>query len=120
MSRVIDKINKSVGGSGTGQHTLGNAADICCYGQDGQPISSKMVCCKAQDIGFTGIANIDSTYIYTHVDVRTGSKWYGDETKGNITITSVFYSYFGIQKDSANTIKGIDVSDTTAALIGRK
>ena len=24
--------DKSVGGSGTGQHTLGNAADICCYG----------------------------------------------------------------------------------------
>ena len=41
--------DKSVGGSGTGQHTLGKAADICCYGQDGQPISSKIVCCKAQD-----------------------------------------------------------------------
>ncbi len=102
--------DKNVGGSGTGQHTKGNAADICCYGQDGQPISSKIVCCKAQDIGFTGIANITAAYQYTHVDVRTGSKWYGDETKGNSTITSDFYSYFGIQKDSTNTLKGIDVS----------
>ena len=50
--------DKSVGGNGTGQHTLGKAADTCCYGQDGQPISSKTVCCKAQDIGFGGIANI--------------------------------------------------------------
>ena len=24
--------DKNVGGSGTGQHTKGNAADICCYG----------------------------------------------------------------------------------------
>lgn len=102
--------DKSVGGSGTGQHTKGTAADICCYGQDGQPINSKVVCCKAQDIGFTGIANINDKYIYTHVDVRTGSKWYGDETKGNSTVTSDFYQYFSIQKDSTESMKGIDVS----------
>ena len=77
--------DKNVGGSGTGQHTLGNAADICCYGQDGQPISSKVVCCKAQDIGFRGIANITAAYIYTHVDVREKGKWYGDEVHGNST-----------------------------------
>lgn len=102
--------DKNVGGIGTGQHTKGNAADICCYGQDGQPISSKTVCCKAQDIGFTGIANINEKYIYTHVDVRTGSKWYGDETKGNSTVTSDFYSYFGFSKSNEPLMKGIDVS----------
>lgn len=102
--------DKSVDGSGTGQHTKGNAADICCYGQDGQPISSKTVCCKAQDIGFGGIANITAAYIYTHVDVRTGSKWYGDEVKGNSTVTSDFYQYFGIQNESKKNMKGIDVS----------
>ena len=102
--------DKNVGGSGSGQHTKGNAADICCYGQDGQPISSKTVCCKAQDIGFGGIANITAEYKYTHVDVRTGSKWYGDETKGNSTVTSDFYSYFGILKDKEPLMKGIDVS----------
>lgn len=97
--------DKSVGGSGTGQHTLGKAADICCYGQDGQPISSKVVCCKAQDIGFTGIANITAAYQYTHVDVRTGKKWYGDEVHGNNSMTDDFYKYFG-----GEDMKGIDVS----------
>ena len=90
--------DKAVGGNGSGQHTKGTAADIVCYGQDGKPISSKTVCCKAQDLGFTGIANITAAYTSTHVDVRTGSKWYGDETKGNNTVTSDFYSYFGIAK----------------------
>lgn len=102
--------DKTVGGSGTGQHTKGTAADICCYGQDGQPISSKIVCCKAQDIGFTGIANINTSYQYTHVDVRSESKWYGDETKGNSSVTTDFYQYFGIQKGGSKTMKGIDVS----------
>lgn len=102
--------DKKVGGSGTGQHTKGNAADICCYGQDGQPISSKTVCCKAQDIGFRGIANITAAYIYTHVDVRSGSKWYGDEVKGNSSVTNDFYKYFGIPNESTVNMKGIDVS----------
>lgn len=102
--------DKNVGGNGSGQHTKGNAADICCYGQDGQPISSKIVCCTAQDIGFGGIANITADYQYTHVDVRTGSKWYGDETKGNSTVTSDFYSYFSVSKSNEPLMKGIDVS----------
>ncbi|WP_196243285.1 GH25 family lysozyme [Ruminococcus flavefaciens] len=97
--------DKAVKGSGTGQHTLGKAADICCYGQDGQPISSKTVCCKAQDTGFTGIANITAAYIYTHVDVRSGGKWYGDEVHGNSSVTDDFYKYFG-----GEDMKGIDVS----------
>lgn len=102
--------DKNVDGSGKGQHTKGNAADICCYGQDGQPISSKIVYCKAQDIGFGGIANINEKYIYTHVDVRTDSKWHGDETKGNSTVTGDFYSYFGVFKNNEPLMKGIDVS----------
>ena len=70
--------DKAVGGTSSGQHTKGTAADVCCYGQDGQPISSKTVCCKAQDLGFGGIANITSSYQYTHLDVRTGYRWLGD------------------------------------------
>ena len=97
--------DRTVGGSGTGQHTKGNAADICCYGQDGQPISSKVVCCKAQDTGFRGIANITAAYQYTHVDVRPNGKWYGDEVHGNNTVTDDFYKYFG-----GEDMKGIDVS----------
>lgn len=93
--------DKTVGGNGSGQHTKGTAADICCYGQDGKPISSKLVCCKAQDLGFGGIANINSAYLYTHVDVRTGSRYLGDETKGYNTVTTDFYAYFGIPREDA-------------------
>ena len=107
--------DKAVGGTSSGQHTKGTAADVCCYGQDGQPISSKTVCCKAQDLGFTGIANITSSYQYTHLDVRTSGKWYGDETKGNGTVTDDFYSYYNISKTSDSeknsAIFGIDVSE---------
>ena len=105
--------DKAVGGTSSGQHTKGTAADVCCYGQDGQPISSKTVCCKAQDLGFTGIANITSSYQYTHLDVRTSGKWYGDEVYGNGTVTDNFYKYFGMEKsepETKNLLKGIDVS----------
>lgn len=105
--------DKAVGGTGGGQHTKGTAADVCCYGQDGQPISSKTVCCKAQDLGFGGIANITSSYQYTHLDVRTGYRWLGDEVHGTGTITNDFYKYFGIKKESNGIgyiLKGIDVS----------
>ena len=89
--------DKAVGGNGTGQHTKGNAADIICHGKDGSIISTKKVACKAQDIGFRGIGNIDSTYTAIHVDVRTGAKWYGDEavrggTSGSVT--DDFYRYY--------------------------
>ena len=101
--------DKAVGGTSSGQHTKGTAADVCCYGQDGQPISSKTVCCKAQDLGFGGIANITSSYQYTHLDVRTGYRWLGDETKGNGTVTDDFYKYFGLTS-AKNILYGIDVS----------
>ena len=109
--------DKSIGNSGVGQHINGNAADICCYDKNNQPISSKIVCCVAQDVGFGGIANITKAYIYTHVDVRTSNTWYGDEVINYHTVTNDFYQYFGISKDdttsktnSQKAMKGIDVS----------
>lgn len=110
--------DKNVGGSGSGQHVEGTAADICCYGQDGNPISSKLVCCTAQDIGFKGIANINTSYQYTHVDMRVNGKWYGDETVNYNTVTDDFYKYFKIKKgddtkmdEPVNGVKrGIDIS----------
>lgn len=104
--------DKAVGGSGTGQHTKGKAADICCYDHAGNPIDNKIVCCTAEDIGFHGIARIAGNGTYTHVDMRDG-KWYGDETKGMsycIPVNS-FYDYFNIQKGDVSAMyKGIDVS----------
>ena len=67
------------------------------------------MCCKAQDLGFTGIANITAAYQYTHLDVRTSGKWYGDEIHGNGTVTDDFYKYFGLTS-SKNILYGIDVS----------
>lgn len=90
--------DKNVGGSGNGQHTTGNACDIIFYDRKGQPISSKVVSCKAQDLGFGGIANITSEYIYTHLDVRTTNFYRGDETKGYKSVTTDFYRYYGINK----------------------
>ena len=48
--------DKAVGGNGAGQHTKGTAADVVCYDKSGSVISAKTVCCKAQDLGFGGIA----------------------------------------------------------------
>ena len=102
--------DKAVGGNGTGQHTKGNAADIICYGQDGNIISTKKVACKAQDIGFRGIGNIDRTYTAIHVDVRTGAKWYGDEavrggTSGSVT--DDFYRYYSTKENSTAELQKI-------------
>ncbi|MDE5558977.1 MAG: hypothetical protein K2J32_15030, partial [Ruminococcus sp.] len=108
--------DKAVGGSGAGHHVYGNAADIVCYDQSGNKISSKKVCCVAQDVGFGGIANIDGTYTATHVDVRTSNFWKGDETVTTAySVTDDFYSYYGIPKTSADNsaivAHGIDVSE---------
>lgn len=106
--------DKAVGGTSTGQHTKGTAADVVCYDKSGSVISAKTVCCKAQDLGFSGIANITSAYTSVHLDVRTEAKWYGDETKGTNTVASDFYSYFSVAKTqpqpSEIMAKGIDVS----------
>ena len=89
----------AVGGNGSGMHTKGMAADIVCYNKQGGIISAGEVCCMAQNIGFGGIANIDRTYTAVHVDVRSGSKWYGDEAVPGGTESSVcddFYDYFPV------------------------
>ena len=102
----------AVGGSGTGQHTKGKAADICCYDQSGNPIDNRLVCCTAEDLGFHGIARIKGNGTFTHVDMRSG-KWYGDETKGMqyCIPKASFYDYFGIKKGAKTMYKGIDVSE---------
>lgn len=100
--------DKAVGGNGSGQHTKGNAADIVCYDKNGKKISSKVVCCAAQDIDFGGIANIDSTYTATHVDTRTSNKWFGDEVVTSAySVCSDFYGYY--------KLSNADVYGTTAS-----
>lgn len=95
--------DKSLGNSGVGQHILGKAADCCCYDQSNKPISSKIVCCVAQDLGFGGIANITNAYIYTHLDVRTSNFYKGNEVINYRTLTSDFYQYYGISRNETPT-----------------
>ncbi len=91
--------DKNVGGSGSGQHVNGTAADIVCYDSNGRVISSKIVCCAAQDIGFGGIANIDAAYTASHVDVRSLNFWKGDETVTSAySVCSDFYEYYKLKK----------------------
>lgn len=99
--------DKTVGGSGSGQHTLGTAADVVCYDINGDIISSKIVSCVAQDLGFMGIGNINNNYQAIHLDVRTNNKWYGDEVVNNNSITTNFYDYYGISKEDVQKYTGI-------------
>lgn len=87
--------DKAVGGSGTGQHTLGRAADIVCYDKNGRIISAKKVCCTLEDMGgIYGIGYISENAV--HVDTRLKSKkWWGDETKsGSPNINKLGYNSF--------------------------
>ena len=98
----------AVGGAGGGYHTKGMAADCCCYDKEGKPIDTRIVSCVAQDLGFGGMANINSTYTYIHLDVRTGGRWFGNETLGygslykNGKIVTDFYDYYGLTRDYVN------------------
>lgn len=112
-----------VGGYGSGPHVEGYGADICVYDDSEKPVDSRLVCCAAQELGFRGIANITSAYIYTHLDTKdrkTASgksyKWYGNEVHGNGTVTDDFWTYFGLTKKTGKSnaetveLRGIDVS----------
>lgn len=105
----------AVGGYATDEHVKGNAADIMCYGQNGKPIDSKIVCCAAQLVGFAGIGRISATAI--HVDVSPTRTWKGDEMSGTTnTVTSDFFAYFNIDK---STIGG-NVKNTVEILVNGK
>lgn len=96
------KCDKLVGGSGKGQHVEGNAAD-CIFYKGNRIIDTKLVSCKAQDVGFGGIARINDRA--THLDVRSGRKYMGDETKGNNSVTTDFYKYYKIERNNSNIQK---------------
>ena len=108
--------DRAVGGNGKGQHTLGKAADIQCYGKDGKLIGAKYVCCAAETLGCNGIGYISSKAV--HIDTRSG-KWWGDETTGNDSIGS-FYSYFGVAKPNVTVDTHTVVSGDTLSAIAKR
>lgn len=90
--------DKKIGGF-VGQHGVGNAVDAVFYDKNKAVISSKKVCCVAQDMKLGGIANITSSYTATHLDARTTNIWKGNECVSNSTVTSDFYAYYGLKKE---------------------
>ena len=87
-----------------GRHSEGLACDCCYYDKSGKIIPSKIICCIAWDIGFTGIAYINNNY--THLDVRKNSTYYGDETRGNSSYWTNPYTYFNISKSEVEKYTG--------------
>lgn len=98
--------DRAVGGSGSGKHVDGVAADIVCRA-NGKIINAKIVCCVASEL-FGGVANISKRYEAVHVDTRIGSKYWGDEILGYSSIWKYnskytdFYKYFNITKDEVD------------------
>ena len=93
--------DKAVGGSGSGPHTYGCAADVYFY-KNGQPVESRLVACYLQDIGARGIGYCcGGNSNGTHIDTMA-RKWHGDESKrdssGNYAIVSDYYTYTGTTK----------------------
>ena len=76
-----------------GYHSKGMAADIACYGPDGQQISPITVCITAENLGILGIGY---GYDYNHIDTRDWKSFF-DETNGAVNINS-WYDYFGIPR----------------------
>lgn len=110
----------NVGGSATDFHTKGYAADIICYDKNGNKISSKKVSCAAQDVGFGGIANIDSSYTATHVDVRESNFWKGDEVVTSAySVTDDFYKYYNLSTSDIYSTKVKKVMNVTLSADGK-
>jgi len=88
--------DKAVGGSGSGPHTYGCAADAYFY-KNGQPIESRLIACYLQDIGAHGIGYCcGGNYYGTHIDTLS-RVWHGDERDYSVTVSD-YYSYTGTTK----------------------
>lgn len=109
----------AVGGSGSGYHVKGQAADFCAYDAKGNRIGSDKIALYLEDIGVNGIGyRCGGSSVYTHVDTRTEYKWYGDEATG-ASCTS-FYTYLGVKKSTTSTATGkktMNISDAGVELI---
>lgn len=104
--------DRQVGGSGSGPHVDGMAADIIFYDKTGKPINTRLISCLAQDMGFKGIANITSNYDYIHLDMK-GRIYRGNEIYGYNTVTNDFYSYYGVTRAQIQALTANSTTNTT-------
>lgn len=91
--------DKCVGGSGGGPHVSGDAVDICFY-KNNIALDARKVACICEEYRlFNGIANINSSHAYIHLDMKN-RRWVCDEEtigySGSIYIkgASDFYDYY--------------------------
>lgn len=97
------KHDKNSGGSGSGPHTQGYAADCYFIAQNGLRIPSSKVCLALEDLGHKagigyrcGGGPDNSGQI--HIDTKP-RKWFGDESKSlTKSCCNSFYDYFGVSK----------------------
>ena len=92
-----------------GRHSEGLAVDCCFYDKDGKIIPSRVICCVAYDMGFTGVAYIDKNYV--HLDIRKNGTYYGDETRGNSSYWTDPYKYFHVSRDEVLKYTGESNTD---------
>ena len=88
-----------------GRHSEGLACDCCFYDKYKRVIPSKIICCVAYDIGFSGIAYINNDY--THLDVINNGTYYGDESRGNSSYWKNPYTYFNVSKSEVEKYTGM-------------
>ena len=82
--------DRKVGGSGSGYHTEGRAADVNCWRGESR-IHGSEICCALQELGWHhGIGWIAGHAV--HVDTRTARYWF-DEQNGNRSIGTDWYAY---------------------------
>lgn len=89
------ELDLCVGGSGQGQHCLGQACDFTAYGKDGKIIPAKDICIYLEELGNVyGIGFISNFSV--HIDTRLKSKeWIGTEIiKGCPNIYKLGYKSF--------------------------
>lgn len=96
--------NKAEGGATKGTHIDKGATDVRFYDKNGNKVTAKVVCCKAQDFGFKGIGYINTYNV--HLDSRASGTYRGDERKGYSNNVKDFYTYFGIEKPGSKTYSG--------------
>ena len=109
-------VDIDVGGSGYGMHTRGMAADVC-FRRNGAELPSRLIACYLQDIGVKGIGyRCGGAENWTHIDTRTESEWFGDETDYSCGYND-YYAYTGTTKtevypdgDTGGTSKLPDVA----------
>ncbi len=87
-----------------GRHSEGLACDCVFYDKNNKIIPSKVICCVAYEVGFSGIAYINNSY--THLDVRTNGVYRGDESRGNGNYWTNPYEYFHVSKSEVEKYTG--------------